>query len=233
MTEDDIIPTLRACGISAICGSVIQVEDKNDYANAFEKVKSANRTALALAERMGGYYIPGFHIHPDFVEESLDEIEFMANKGIHLIGELVPNLDGYKGYDHKGLFPLLESAARHSMVVNFHTMNPESIDKMVSEHPNLTFVAAHPGEREQLLLHVERMKKYDNLYLDISGTGIFRMYSLRYLVHTVGSERLLFGTDYPTCNPGVYVGGVLTEPLTDSERENIFSNNAKRLLKLS
>ena len=104
---------------------------------------------------------------------------------------------------------------------------------MVKSHPDLTFVAAHPGERDTLLAHIERMKKYDNLYLDISGTGIFRYLSLSRLVREVGSERILFGSDYPTCNPGFFIGGVLTEPLADCELENIFYNNAARILSVS
>jgi predicted TIM-barrel fold metal-dependent hydrolase len=53
---------------------------------------------------------------------------------------------------------------------------------------------------------------------------------LSQLVNDVGAERILFGTDYPVCNPGVYVGGVLAEKITDSAKELIFSGNAKRLL---
>ena len=231
MSEEDMIPTLRSCGISAMCGSVIQMEDRNSYPTVFEKLKAANRTALALAERLDGFYIPGFHIHPDFVEESIKEIEFMAERGVRLIGELVPYHEGYETYAHEG-FEMLRLAEKYSMVVNFHTMNPDTIDALVSAHPNVKFVSAHPGEQPQLLGHVERMMKYENLYLDISGTGIFRWHSLRYLVEKVGSERIIFGSDYPTCNPGVYVGGVLAEPLSDKDFENIFSLNAKKLLGL-
>ena len=232
MKEEDMLPTLRSVGISAMCGSVIQMEDRNNYATPFEKIKAANRTALALAERLDGFYIPGFHINPDFIEESIAEVEFMAERGVRLVGELVPYHEGYETYDHKGLHPIIEAAEKHSMVVNFHTQNPDTIDAMVSAHPNVKFVAAHPGEQPTLLGHVERMMKYDNLYLDLSGTGLFRWHSLRYLVKKVGSERIIFGTDYPTCNPGVYVGGVLAEPLSDRDFENIFSLNAKKLLNL-
>lgn len=232
MCEEEMIPTLRASGICAMCGSVIQVEDRLDYATVFEKNKAANRTALDLARRLDGFYIPGFHVNPDFVEESIEEIRFMNENGVKLIGELVPYHDGWDSYAHKGLHPILEEAARYGMTVSFHTMNQDTIDDMVSSHPDVTFVAAHPGETEQFYGHVERMKKYENLYLDISGTGLYRYKSLGYLVKKLGSDRLLFGTDYPTCNPGCYVGGVLAELLPDSDLENIFSGNAKRILGL-
>ncbi len=232
MHEEDMIPTLRACGISRMCGSIIQTDDRDSYPTVFEKQKFANRLALKLRDKMGGFYIPGFHINPNFVDESIEEIRFMNGQGVKLIGELVPYHDGWESFAHEGLHPILDEAEKFGMIVNFHTMNQDTIDAMVSAHPGVTFVAAHPGEVDQFYGHIERMKKYENLYLDISGTGLYRYHSLRLLVKELGSERLLFGTDYPTCNPGCFVGGVLCEPLSDNDLENIFSKNAKRILKI-
>jgi predicted TIM-barrel fold metal-dependent hydrolase len=227
--EEDIKKTLQPLGITKIAGSAIQYREPID---SFAKVRACNDCALAIAERMGGFYIPGFHVHPHYVEDSVEEVGRMARAGVKLIGELVPYLQGWRAYNEAGLFPILEEAAKHSMVVSFHDMAVDTIDEMVSRFPDITFVNAHPGEKDSVLRHIERMKKYDNLYLDISGTGIFRWNMLRYLVDTVGSERILFGTDYPICNPGVYIGGVLAEPISDEAKENIFSKNAKRILSL-
>ena len=75
------------------------------------------------------------------------------------------------------------------------------------------------------------MKRYPNYYLDISGNGILRQGALRHIIDEVGVERILFGSDFPTCNAGMFVGGVLLDDLlTDCEKEMIFSKNAKRLL---
>ena len=221
-----------AVGLTKICGSVISNYDKEACTASFAGVRTLNDKALALRETFGDFYVPGFHIQPDFPEESIEEIRRMASLGVRLIGELVPYHHGWTRYDREELHPILEEAERHSMIVNFHDMAQDSIDAMVSAHPNLTFIAAHPGEYPLVLRHVERMKKYENVYLDISGTGIFRWQVLRHLVSEVGSERILFGSDYPVCNPGVYIGGVLSEDISDADRENIFSKNAKRLLGL-
>ena len=227
MREDNIKSTLAPMGISKICGSVIQARTPVE---SFADVRRCNDEALALRDRFDGFYIPGFHIHPDYVEDSINEIKRMAGEGVKLIGELVPYLQSWQAYNHEGIFPILEEAARHSMVVNFHDMAFDTIDEMIERNPDVIFVAAHPGEYGAVIRHAERMKKYDNVYLDISGTGIFRWHMLRYLVDTVGSERILFGSDYPTCNPGVFIGGVLAEPISDEAKENIFSKNAKRIL---
>ena len=119
------------------------------------------------------------------------------------------------------------------MIVSFHSMNEDAMDEMVKNHKDVIFVAAHPGEYGGFMRHVERMKFSENYYLDLSGYGIFRYGMLRHAIDAFGIDRILFGSDYPTCNPGMYIGGVLFDNLlTDTEKEKIFSLNAKRLLKI-
>lgn len=231
MKSSDMKPYLNSCGISHIAGSVLH-KDADSFGSTFERLIASNRDALRLSEELCGFYSPGFHIHPDHVDESIEEIRFMAGRGVRLIGELVPYMEGWEGYSHKGLLPILREAARESMTVSFHTMCLETIEDMIAAHPNVRFVAAHPGENSQVCFHVDLMKKYPNYYLDISGTGVFRYHAMKYVIEQVGCDRLLFGTDYPVCNPGVYVGGIFAEDFSDCELEHILSLNAKNLLNL-
>lgn len=232
MDKENIIETMKSFGISKMCGGVIRNENKEAFVSPMEKIKENNRIALRLRDEYNGFYVPGFQVHPDFVGESIEEVEKMSALGVKLLGEIVPYHDGWNDYNHAGLHEILNAAAKHSMVVNFHNMSVETIDGMVSAHPDIIFVAAHPGEYHEVVRHIERMKKYENVYIDISGTGVFRWHCMKYIVDMVGSERVLFGTDYPTCNPGVYIGGLLAEPFSSTELRNIFSENAKRLLSL-
>ena len=188
---------------------------------------------LKLKEIYGDFYIPGFHIHPDYPEESIKEIERMSALGIKLIGELVPYHHKWKNIYSSDLSEILKVAEKHNMVLSIHnTMNPE-LDEMVKNHKDMIFVSAHPGESSEVLSHIERMKKHENYYLDISGTGIFRYGMLRRVIDCCGADRILFGTDYPTCHPSVFVGGVLYDNLlSDTEKEKIFSLNTKKLLNL-
>ena len=78
-----------------------------------------------------------------------------------------------------------------------------------------------------------RMKMSENYYLDISGTGVFRHGLIRHALDDFGKERILFGTDFPVCNPSVYLGAVLMDiSISDTEREYILNKNAKRLLNI-
>lgn len=221
---------LLASGITHICGSVIRGDRKFD-------MQELNNAALQLRDILGAdFYTPGFHIHPAYVEESLAEVERMHAAGVSLIGELVPYMHGWNNYAEKDWIDetnvILDAAQKHGMVFSHHTIWDWPIEPVIAAHPDMAFVAAHPGERESVARHIERMRKYDNVYLDLSGTGIFRFGCIRYLVDQVGADRILFGTDYPICNPDMYVHAVYGEHLGDRIEQAIFHDNAARLLHL-
>ena len=222
---------LERAGISKICGCVI-LKEPYRREEGFAPIRQCNERALKLQDILGGFYVPGFHVHPDYVEESIAEIERMHARGVRLIGELVPYLHGWSNYASRSLSEILDAAGRYRMVVSFHTLpdEQEEMTRMVREHPDVTFVAAHPGDKGVFLKHLERMEQCENLYLDLSGTGIFRYGLAAYGVQRVGSERFLFGTDYPICNPRMYVQAIYQEPISEADRENILHKNANALI---
>lgn len=222
----------RGLGIAKICGSVISDRLDTDADDA-AKMRRNNDVALRLRDRYGDFYIPGFHVHPGFVEESLREIERMDREGLRLVGELVPYFDnwGDKTYASPEFSVLLDEIARRNMVVSFHAMNEDAMDGMVRSHPEVVFVAAHPGEYTEFMRHLNRAKWSKNYYIDLSGYGVFRYGMLRRAIDEMGADHVLFGSDFPTCSPAMYLGAVTLEGLlTEEEKEMVLSLNAKRLL---
>ncbi len=234
MNVENTKKLMNEMNVTKICGSVIGKMVKAEDGDAvWQEIKACNDEALKLREIYGDFYIPGFHIHPDFVRESCDEIERMSCAGVKLVGELVPYFHAWSDYSCKGFSELLDVCEQYGMIVSFHSMGEDEMDIMVKEHPNVIFVAAHPGEYNEFMRHMARMKMSDNYYLDLSGYGMFRHGMLRHAIDEFGPERFIFGSDYPTCNPAMYIGGVLIDNMiTDREKEMIFFENAKRLLGL-
>lgn len=236
ITTENTITHMNALGVSRICGSVICSNiGKNPapYENEWEAIADSNQKALKLKEYYGDFYIPGFHVHPNYVKESCDEIEKMSQLGIRLIGELVPYHHGWDDYSCKGFDEILDVAASYHMVVNFHSMNDDSMDIMSKRHPDTILVAAHPGDHITYPKQLERMRINKNYHLDLSGRGITGHGLLRRGINEFGPERFLYGSDYPVCNPAAYLGGVLLDPLiTENEKKLILAGNAKRLLAL-
>lgn len=229
-TTEEMDRQLRAFGVDRICGSVL----RKDWKFSMEELNGA---ALRLREKLGERYIPGFHIHPGQVEESAKVVREMTRRGDRLIGELVPYMHQWSEQCtweecNRRLSAILEEAGSHPLVVSFHTMWEYPIEPLIEAHPDVWFVAAHPGERPGVEKQIARMRQYDNVCLDLSGTGIFRFGCIRRLVDQAGAERILFGTDYPICNPRMYIQAVLGENLGGRVNELIFSGNAKRVLGL-
>ena len=228
MTAESTVSLMKELGVSRICGSVIKRGE-----HTWKLMREQNDSALRLRDLYGDFYIPGFHVHPDFPEESCREIQRMAGLGVKLIGELVPYYHGWKDYACENFSLILDEAEKYGMVVSFHSMGEDEMDRMVRRHPDTVFVAAHPGEYGEFCRHMERMKLSRNYYLDLSGYGIFRHGMLRHAIDLFGAERFLYGSDYPTCNPAMYLGGVALDPLiTEAEKNAILHRNVEKLLGL-
>ncbi len=232
MTAENTLAYFKSLEVSKICGSVIgDPEHFDQEQSVWEKLTALNDEAIKLHELYGDFYIPGFHVHPEYVKESCELIERLAKNGYKLLGELVPYFHEWNDYSTKSFSEILDVAEQYDMVVSFHSMGEDEMDKMVKEHPRLTLVAAHPGEYDSFMRHMQRMKYSENYYLDLSGYGIFRHGMLRHAIDLFGAERFIYGSDYPTCNAAMYLGGVLLDPtVTDAEKKFIFSENAKRIL---
>ena len=233
LTPEDFQKHLASFGIHRFCGAVIG-KTKKESESEWDKLRRHNDEALRLHALYGKAYVPGFHIHPDYVEESIAEIARMKAAGVRLIGQLIPSYYGWTvGYTGDAFSRLLDEAEKQNMIVSLRVTDEDEMDELVKNHPNLTIVGTHPGEYNNLMRHIARMQLSQNYYLDISGVGITRYGALKRLVDTVGAERLLFGSNFPSCDPAMHLGAVLTDQhLTDAQKEQILSGNAKRLLEL-
>lgn len=231
---------LQKLGVQKICGSVIKPlgAPQGEVFNVeWNSVKALNDEALKLKEIYGDFYIPGFHVHPSYVKESILEIERMSKLGVKIIGELVAYMQGWNDYGSKQMTEILECAEHYGMIVSFHGAGGEErldgMDKMVKRFKNLKIVGAHPNNGEILKRHLNRFEYSDNYYIDVSGGGMSSHGTVRYIIDNVGKQKVLFGSDFPTCNIGMFIGGITNDfLLSEDEKEHILYKNAKKLLQI-
>lgn len=218
---------LLRLGIDRYAGSVLQVGPAG-----FEWIRHLNRIALRLRDRFPAY-IPGIHVHGDFVEESCAELHAMCAEGVRLVGELVPYMLHTGAFDSPGMLAIFREAAKLGMVVNLHHVERHEAEALAREVPELKVIFAHPGEFYGEWNAHDRMKfigEHENMYMDISASGLLRWNFLRWFIDLYGVGKLLFGSDMPTCSAGMTLYGVLVEHLSKAELESIFSGNFKRLI---
>ncbi len=228
-TPQDLVTGLKKAGITLCCGSVLH----QGWCPCAEAMQKCNADCFKFADMFPDFFIPGIIVNAAFPKESCAEIEKYHKTGkLHWIGEIVPNSTGTQNYAIKELFPVYELAASLALPINIHPADSADVAKVAELFPKLNVILAHPGEKPSYFQKLELMKKYPNLHLDISGTGLFRWGMLRHGVETVGAERFLFGSDFPICNAAMYHAGVLAENLREKDQELIFSGNFRRLAHL-
>jgi len=234
MTNERYISMLKKAGITMSCGSLIDYPYFRLEVSEYETlIPELNRKVWVLQEQYPDFYIPGIHIHPNFVEMSLEQLRLHKARGGKLVGELVGYLMQYDSFITAEYMGLFETCRDLGMVLSLHQLSVAEAEVIAAAFPTMPVVMAHPDYKTKYYEKLEALGKYHNLYLDLSGAGTNITGMLRYGVDNVGAEHFLFGTDFPAYNPAMYVHSVLYEELTDRQREMILWRNAAGILQLA
>ena len=232
MTSETFVSELKRAGISMACGSTFEVSLLSVRDSAYG-IQEMNRIAWSYHEDFPDFFIPGLQVDPRFMEESKNELETYAKKGAKLVGELVPGWQDYENMLNDGFYELFDVMQSFDLVLSFHRPgNIFDCEEIAKRFPKLKIVIAHPFYGKDYLNVLGLVKKYENLHLDLSGSGLMAYGMVRYGLDTVGKDKILFGTDFPGYNPQMYVSAVAYEKLTDAELEAVYHENAERLLGL-
>ena len=178
-------------------------------------------------------------VEPLHGARSLAELERIKHE-LHLEGVVWHHR--YQGVvvDHQLMRPLLKKVSELKLVPVVHT-NPESnmeavwrLERLAQEFPELTFVSMDSlktNVSSQLVLDIA--KRTSNILFE---TAHVRSAYVRHFVETVGSQRMVFGSlfySYPaTYERCATLEEVKEAKISDADRANILSLNAKRLFKL-
>ncbi|MFV1990064.1 MAG: amidohydrolase family protein [Acidimicrobiales bacterium] len=107
------------------------------------------------------------------------------------------------------------------------------LDDVLLDFPELTIVAGHVGfpwiDEVVSLAH-----KYPNFFVDTSAYSLHRLpRDFVEFMRGYGSDRVLFGTNWPMISPTRCLRGLDELDLTEEQREAFLSGNATRVFNLS
>jgi L-fuconolactonase len=185
------------------------------------------------------------------VDAQLDELSAHPKfKGIRHLVESEPDDDWLiQPAVLSGLRQLSRYGLSYDLLV--HTRHLKYVPQVVESVPELAFVIDHlakpPISKNEIKQWSEELKplaSYSNVHCKLSGLvteanwtswkpDYLRPY-VEYALELFGSDRLMFGSDYPVCLLAASYDRVLDafqeilEPLIDTDREKIFSNNAAK-----
>jgi uncharacterized protein len=198
-----------------------------------DQVISINDFIIAETERERRFVGYGT-MHRDFAsfEEEIDRVSKAGLRGI----KLHPDFQKFPVDDPK-MDDIYEAIAARNLPVLVHAgdrrydfSGPRRVARVLDRHPRLTVIAAHFGGytewEDAFSLLAGR-----NLYMDTSST-LWKLDPARAIaiLRKHGTDKFLFGSDFPMWDHRTELARILALGLTDGENRAILGENAARLL---
>lgn len=148
-----------------------------------------------------------------------------------------PDMQGFD-IDDERLFPFYDFV-QGKLPVIFHTgdprydrSHPAKLKRVLHEFPRLVVIAAHLGGWSFQETAFPLLKNEERCFVDTSSSILYQTEeeNMRY-IRGYGTERVLFGSDFPMDDPVAQQKTLLSLPLTDGEKEMIACRNAEYFIK--
>ncbi len=181
-------------------------------------------------------------VHPfmDNLEEELDRLAASGIKGVKmmpLLQEVYPDDPRcsrlYEAIIERGMI-LVTHAGRDPLDRKEIFGTPDRFARTIESYPDLKLVLAHLGglkmydDVRRYLLTTSKKVYFDTAYVSF----YLNEYEMASLIKDIGSDRVIFGSDYPWEEPGRAMKIIKGLDLSDKELEAILSKTAVGLLGL-
>jgi L-fuconolactonase len=241
----DLAPIIEACGVTR----TVLVQASNSVAESHWLLNLADENSFIAG------VVGWVDLMSPIVDPQLDELSAHPKfKGVRHLVESEPSDDWLiQPFALSGLRQLSRYGLTYDLLV--HTRHLKYVPQVVEAVPELSFVIDHlakppiaNNEIKEWSQALKPLASYPNVHCKLSGlvteanwtswqTDDLRPY-VEYALELFGADRLMFGSDYPVCLLAASYDRVLDafqeilEPLSDAEREKIFSNNAAEFYRL-
>jgi len=178
-------------------------------------------------------------------DASLNEIERCARAGVKGVGELRPDMQSTDFTKKEAMEPFVGVLRKHNLIVLTHASEPvghiypgkgkatpEILYKFIVNFPDLPVVCAHwGGGLPFYALMPEVREALENVYFDTAVSPfLYRPEIYQHVTQLVSADRVLFGSDYPVLPASRLLKEIDTLGLSEEDRVEILSGNARRLL---
>jgi len=176
-------------------------------------------------------------LHPES-EDIRGDFEHLLEIGLQGV-KIHPDIQAFKLDDYRCLkmYELCEKAGVpiliHTGDYRYDFSNPNRMRPILDIYTNLTVIGAHMGGWSVWEEAYEKLSACPNFYVDCSSTFPFwEVEKARDLMLRWGSDRILFGSDYPMWNPKNELDTFLSLDLGEEFCRKVLSENAKKLFHL-
>ena len=204
-----------------------------------------NDYILDSVSRYPGRLVGFCAIQPRAEDAAIAEIERCARAGAKGIGELRSDVQVFDLDDERTMKPVVDAALKHNLVLLTHSsepvgheysgkggITPDILYSFISAFPNLRLVCAHwGGGLPFYALMPEVARALANVFFDTAATVfLYKPEVFEQVSHMIGSDRILFGTDYPLMHQSRVLVQVQSARLPEEDKVKILGANAQKLL---
>jgi predicted TIM-barrel fold metal-dependent hydrolase len=184
-------------------------------------------------------------IQPKAGDAAIAELERCAKAGAKGIGELRSDTQGFDFTDGTTMKPLVDAALKHDLIFLTHSsepvgheyfgkgsITPDILYSFIVSFPNLKLVCAHwGGGLPFYALMPEVAKALANVFFDTAATVfLYEPQIFEQVSHIIGSDKILFGTDYPLMHQNRVIAQIQSSQLPAEDKARILGANAQKLL---
>jgi predicted TIM-barrel fold metal-dependent hydrolase len=212
-------------GIDKRCFSWLQAHNAPD---------KGNRIVADVCRKYPDRFLGFSVINPRWYQDAVDEV-VRAREELGMVGlKFHPAACQYHS-DSPCLNQVIEKAIELDFPMLFHCgadaySHPHNLGNLAARFPEATILMAHFGE-EAWFEAISTAREHPNLVLDT--TGHWNWYRIvNFAIESVGEDRVVFGMDFPSYNPGPEISKVRDADITEAQKKKIMGENAARILKL-
>ena len=187
---------LARAGVDVACGTMTLPEGAPG--NDPDRLSEINRRAYELSVSSHGQYRMAVWVNPRCGSLSAELLVHYAAKGALMAGDIQPE---WIEEDPAGLQVIMNAARDYDLPVNAHCKGVEQVEKLARRYPDVRLLIGGGSSGIAPLAAIDVMNRYANLYLLLSSAGMTANYVLHSLIERLPAQWLVFGTDYPFCNP--------------------------------
>ncbi|MBR5614449.1 MAG: amidohydrolase [Clostridia bacterium] len=228
-TVNDLMSSYRELGVDH---AVVQ-----SVATTPHQVKSINEFIAKEVEASDGFLTGLGTLHPES-DDICGDIEYLMELGLKGV-KLHPDIQGFK-VDTDNLLKIYECCEKKGLSILMHTgdyrydnSNPNRVLPILKAYPKLTVIGAHFGGWSIWEEACEKYSDLPNFYVDCSSSFEFSdEVDFKALVLRYGTDRVLFGTDYPMWSAEKELKTFFAMNLHDEANRLILSENAKRIFNI-
>lgn len=173
-------------------------------------------------------------LHPDS-EDLAGDVDHLVSLGLRGV-KLHPDIQAFKIDDYRCL-KIYELCEEKGLPILMHTgdnrydySNPNRLIPVLKIYKDLTVIGAHMGGWSIWDEASKQLADMPNLYVDCSSSFYYiSNETAANIIRRYGTDRVLFGTDYPMWTPKTELNTFLSLGFTEEENKKMLSENALKL----